>query len=66
MKFGPEINAYTTQDNTTYMLQKVPVDIPENIDTALLILHDWAGKVSYEAEEIDKLFFEILIAPSFS
>ncbi|PLW98179.1 MAG: insulinase family protein [Marinilabiliales bacterium] len=53
MKFGPEINAYTTQDNTTYMLQKVPVDIPENIDTALLILHDWAGKVSYEAEEID-------------
>lgn len=53
MKFGPEINAYTAQDNTTYMLQKVPVDIPENVDTALLILHDWAGKVSFEGEEID-------------
>ncbi|PIE87918.1 MAG: peptidase M16, partial [Bacteroidetes bacterium] len=53
MKFGPEINAYTTHDNTTYILQKVPVDIPENIDTALLILHDWAGHVSFEGEEID-------------
>ena len=53
MKFGPEINAYTTQDNTNFMLQKVPVDVPENIDTALLILYDWAGKVSYENEEID-------------
>ncbi len=53
MKFGPEINAYTAHDNTTYMLQKVPVNIPGNVDTALLILHDWAGKVSFDAEEID-------------
>ncbi|HPE86937.1 MAG: insulinase family protein [Bacteroidales bacterium] len=53
MKFGPEINAYTSHDNTTYMLQKVPLDKPGAIDTALLILHDWAGKVAFEDEEID-------------
>ncbi|MBU2649688.1 MAG: insulinase family protein [Bacteroidetes bacterium] len=53
MKFGPEINAFTSQDVTTYMLQKVPVTPVENIDTALLILHDWASNVSFEDEEID-------------
>jgi len=53
MKFGPEINAFTSHDVTNYMLQKVPTDIPENIDTALMILYDWANNVSFEDEEID-------------
>ncbi|MGC8864250.1 MAG: M16 family metallopeptidase [Bacteroidales bacterium] len=53
MKFGPEINAFTSHDVTAYMLQKVPVNPSSNIDSALLILFDWAGKVSYEPEEID-------------
>lgn len=54
MKFGPEINAFTSSDETNYMLQKVPTDVPENIDTALLILYDWANNISFEDEEIDK------------
>ncbi len=53
MKFGPEINAFTSHDVTAYMLQKVPTDVLENIDTSLMILYDWAGNVSYEDEEID-------------
>jgi zinc protease len=53
MKFGPEINAFTSWDVTNYMLQKVPVDPVENIDTALMILFDWAHLVSNEDEEID-------------
>ncbi|MCK4568795.1 MAG: insulinase family protein [Bacteroidales bacterium] len=53
MKFGPEINAFTSHDNTTYMLRKVPTDEPANIDTALMILYDWANNVSFEDEEID-------------
>lgn len=53
MKFGPEINAFTSHDVTNYMLQKVPVEVSQNIDTALLILHDWAAFVSLENEEID-------------
>lgn len=54
MKFGPEINAFTSHDVTNYMLQKVPIEKKENIDTALLILHDWAHLVAFEDEEIDK------------
>ena len=53
MKFGPEINAFTTQDVTTYMLQKVPMEDPTDLDTALMILRDWAQNVSFEDEEID-------------
>lgn len=53
MKFGPEINAFTSHDVTAYMLQKVPVNVPQNIDTSLLILHDWASAISFEDEEID-------------
>ena len=54
MKFGPEINAFTSHDVTNYMLRKVPTDVPENIDTSLLILFDWASNVLFEDEEIDK------------
>lgn len=53
MKFGPEINAFTSHDVTNYMLQNVPLENQANIDTALMILFDWAHLVSFEDEEID-------------
>lgn len=53
MKFGREINAYTIHDETVYNLMKVPLDIKGSLDTSLLILHDWAGKVDMTEEEID-------------
>jgi zinc protease len=53
MKFGPEINAFTSSDETNYMLQKVPTTDPKVIDTALMILFDWAHNISFENEEID-------------
>jgi zinc protease len=53
MKFGPEINAFTSQDVTTYMLQKVPLEDPTDMDTALMVLRDWAQDVSFEDTEID-------------
>ncbi len=53
MKFGPEVNAYTSFDETVYQL-RVPTDDPEILRKALLILEDWAHNVSYENEEIDK------------
>lgn len=53
MKFGPEINAFTSSDETNYMLQKVPTTDPKVIDTALLILYDWANNIAFEDEEID-------------
>lgn len=53
MKFGPEINAYTNYDITNYMLQKVPIDVKENIDTSLQILYEWAYNLSFDSKEID-------------
>jgi zinc protease len=53
MKFGPEINAFTSSDETNYMLQKVPTTDSKIIDTALMILYDWATNISFKNEEID-------------
>ncbi len=53
MKFGPEINAFTSSDETNYMLQKVPTSDQKVIDTALMILFDWANNIAFEDTEID-------------
>ena len=53
MRFGPDVNAYTGFDETVYMLE-VPTDDPEILDTALLVLEDWASGVSLEDEEIER------------
>lgn len=53
MRFGPDLNAYTSFDETVYMLQ-VPTDSAELVDKAFLILRDWAGRMLLEDEEIDK------------
>ena len=53
MRFGAHVNAYTSFDETVYMLQ-VPTDKPEVIDRSLLILEDWAHNVSFDPAEIDK------------
>src|SRR5215218_3412466 len=46
MRFGADINAYTSFDETVYMLT-VPTDKPAVLDRALLILEDWAHNVSF-------------------
>jgi zinc protease len=53
MRFGADVNAYTSFDETVYMLQ-VPTDKPETMDRALLILEDWAHNVTFDPAEIDK------------
>jgi zinc protease len=53
MRFGPDINAYTSFEETVYML-KVPTDRPEILETGLEILREWAQGVSFEAGEVDK------------
>jgi zinc protease len=53
MRFGPSLNAFTSFDETVYMLQ-VPTDKPEILERAFLILEDWAHNVSFDAAEIDK------------
>ena len=53
MRFGPDINAYTSFDETVYMLE-IPTDSAEIVKTAFQILEEWAHRVSFEDEEIDK------------
>ena len=53
MRFGADLNAYTSFDETVYMLQ-VPTDKLETMDRAFLILEDWAHNVTFDDTEIDK------------
>lgn len=53
MRFGADLNAYTSFDETVYMLT-VPTDDPELLRTGVQILSEWAARISFEDEEIDK------------
>jgi zinc protease len=53
VKFGAELNAGTSFDETIYML-KVPTDKIEWINRGFQVLEDWAHQVSMEDNEIDK------------
>lgn len=53
IKFGPELNAYTSWDETVYMLQ-IPTDTIDQFRKGFMVLEDWANYVSYDPEEIDK------------
>ncbi|WP_338811990.1 insulinase family protein [Bernardetia sp. Wsw4-3y2] len=53
VRFGADLNAYTSFDETVYMLP-IPTDSVGYVDKGLLILKDWASGVLFEDEEIDK------------
>ncbi len=53
MKFGPEINAYTSFDETVYMLT-IPTENSEVFKKGFTVLSDWAFNMSFDPEEIDK------------
>ena len=53
MRFGPDLNAFTSFDETIYML-KVPTDSPAILETAFLILEDWAHNLTFDPKAIDK------------
>jgi zinc protease len=53
VSFGPHVNAYTSYDETVYMLD-VPTDRAGALDRGLQALSDFAGGMSLEDKEIDK------------
>lgn len=53
MNFGADLNAYTSFEETVYKLE-IPADDPNMLETALLILHDWASSITFAPEEIEK------------
>ena len=54
VKFGADLNAYTSIDETVYNIDNVPVSVAGAIDSCLWILHDWAGALLLEGDDIDK------------
>jgi zinc protease len=53
IRLGPDVNAYTSFDQTVYMLQ-IPTDSAALVEKAFRILEEWASAVSYDEKEIDK------------
>lgn len=53
MGFGSHLNAYTSFDETVYMLQ-VPTEDMELVDKALLVLDDWAQGITLADDELEK------------
>jgi len=53
VQFGADLNAYTSFDETVYMLP-IPTDKPELVDQGLKILKDWATNLTFDPEEIEK------------
>ena len=53
VKFGNDLNAYTSFDQTVYNIDNVPVDRANIVDSCLYILFDWSAAISLEHDEID-------------
>lgn len=54
VKFGENLNAYTSVDETVYNISNVPTATPGAVDSCLLILHDWSNGLTLDPEEIEK------------
>lgn len=53
VKFGSDLNAYTSYDETVYQLP-LPTDNPELLKNGFQIMRDWAQNATLDATEIEK------------
>jgi zinc protease len=53
VSFGADLNAYTSFDETVYILP-IPTDKPELLDKGFQVLEDWASAITLDKAEIDK------------
>lgn len=54
VKFGANLNAYTSVDQTVYHIGSAPIKREGIIDSCLLVLNDWSHYILLEDKEIDK------------
>ncbi len=52
VRFGADINAYTSFDETVYMLQ-IPTDKEGMLESGYQVIEDWAHNVTFDDKEID-------------
>ena len=53
IRFGADINAYTSFDETVYNINNVPSTDKALMDSVLLVLSDWSGSILLEEDEIN-------------
>lgn len=53
MRFGPDVNAYTSFGETVYKLD-VPTEEKDQFETGLRIMREWAAEMTLDPEEIEK------------
>lgn len=53
VKFGKNLNAYTSTDETVYNISKVPSADSQTVDSCLLILRDWCCGLTLDPAAID-------------
>lgn len=53
IRFGPELNAYTSYDETVYMLT-IPSDSVNLLEKGFMVMEDWAHGLTLDETEIDK------------
>lgn len=54
VKFGQNLNAYTSVDETVYRISSVPTERIGVQDSCLMILSDWADGLLLDGKEIDE------------
>ena len=54
VKFGANLNAYTSVDQTVYHIGSAPLKREGILDSCLLVLNDWSHYILLEDKEIDK------------
>src|SRR5262245_10941066 len=52
VEFGADLNAYTSFDETVYILP-IPLDDTSNLRKGLTVLQDWASGLTFDYKEID-------------
>jgi zinc protease len=53
VRFGADLNAYTSFDETVYMLF-LPTDNQETLEKGFMVLSDWGHNLTYDSTEIEK------------
>ena len=53
IKFGADLNAYTSFDETVYILP-VPINTPDDLKTGLQVLEDWAFHMNLDDAQIEQ------------
>jgi len=53
VRFGANLNAYTSLDQTVYNISDAPTTRQGIVDSCMLILHDWSNNLQLDSKEID-------------